>query len=370
MRETGVDEATLQNPFDGALRPRGRNALERFLHISRPGLAVPAIRALLGDNPPGECHSTAISDILRSYGVSGKAARGVLCKVWKEALGAFLRDDTLSSSESDYLRSLKCLLALPDSDTDRAFGEIARPRYRKALAVALEDGVLSADEKQRLENLQRVLRIAPEVRTKILGEEAAPVLQRVLDGAIADRRLSAAEEALLDSICENLGVQLQLDAKTRATMERYKLLWRIENGDIPVIPAPIHLQRAESCFFAAPAQWLEWRKRTRTVGYASSGVSFRIMRGVYYRVGASRPHRVTTEGMEVIDVGSVVITNKRVVFDGQRKNGTWRLTSLLGFEAYSDGFGLEKSTGRCPAFQIDGDAEMAAIILGAALARA
>jgi hypothetical protein len=370
MGTNGNSAPGLQSPFADATPPRARNALERFLHIGRSGLASAAVRALLSENQRSECQPAAVSEVLRSYGVSGNKARDALRSVWKEALASFLDDGAVSDAELAYLQQLKCLLVLPDSVTDAAMAELVDPKYRDALEKALEDGVLSPAEKEHLSALQRALRIPQATRNRILGEEAGPLLQRVLKGLMADQRISDDDEAVLKHVCENLGVEMRLDATTKATLDRYKLFWRIENGHFPEIEAPVHLYKGEACYFVAPGRWAEWRSRTHTVGYSSSGVSFRVMRGVYYRVGASHPHRVTTEGLEAVDTGSVIITSRRVIFDGDRKNGNWRLASLLGFEAYADGFSLEKASGRNPVFQITGDAELAAVILGASLARA
>ena len=95
----------------------------------------------------------------------------------------------------------------------------------------------------------------------------------------------------------------------------------------------------------------------------------RVVRGVYYRIGASSPRRVTTEGLTTLDSGDLYITNKRVVFNGARRNLTLKLDTLLAFQAFSDGFALEKQSGKSPHFILRGDAELANVILGAALAR-
>ena len=142
----------------------------------------------------------------------------------------------------------------------------------------------------------------------------------------------------------------------------------VENGDIPIVDVPIQLQRGEVCHFVTPASWHEFRKSTRTVGYYSQGVSLRIARGVYYRVGASRPQRVTTEGLTEIDAGTLYLTSKRVLFDGATKNSSIRLSNLIGYEVYSDGLKLEKGSGRSPYLLFEGDAELAAVILGRLLA--
>jgi hypothetical protein len=62
-----------------------------------------------------------------------------------------------------------------------------------------------------------------------------------------------------------------------------------------------------------------------------SGFSFRIAKGVRHNVGGTRGH--FEQGAEVIspvDVGNVLVTDKRVVFTGERKAREWQFAKLLG----------------------------------------
>ncbi len=64
----------------------------------------------------------------------------------------------------------------------------------------------------------------------------------------------------------------------------------------------------------------------------SQGVSFRIAKGVSYRVGQSRG--TFTPGVEqeaTIDVGIFVITNQRCSFSGTKRSVEWAYSKLLGF---------------------------------------
>jgi hypothetical protein len=72
-----------------------------------------------------------------------------------------------------------------------------------------------------------------------------------------------------------------------------------------------------------PGQW---------VG-GSSGFSFRVMKGVRYNVGRSRG--TYSPGAEVatsIAVGTVTITNQRVVFQSDREAREFSFTKLLGYQ--------------------------------------
>jgi hypothetical protein len=98
-------------------------------------------------------------------------------------------------------------------------------------------------------------------------------------------------------------------------------------------PLALQLRRGERAFYVvsnaalveprrAPGQW---------VG-RSSGWSFRVARGVYYRVGASRGTYVPgQEQQTVVDYGTATITNQRATFQGGRQAREWQFAKLLGY---------------------------------------
>lgn len=71
----------------------------------------------------------------------------------------------------------------------------------------------------------------------------------------------------------------------------------------------------------------------------SQGLSLRVAKGVTYRVGASRGHYVPgPESPTPVDVGTVLITDQRVVFRGERQSREWKFAYLTGLEHSDEGF--------------------------------
>jgi len=65
----------------------------------------------------------------------------------------------------------------------------------------------------------------------------------------------------------------------------------------------------------------------------SRGVSVRVMKGVSYRVGAHRGEYVPRPHVQkVVDTGTAVITNHRVVFQGAGKTREWAFSKLIGID--------------------------------------
>ncbi|HEX2785816.1 MAG TPA: hypothetical protein VHN36_19745 [Ilumatobacteraceae bacterium] len=79
------------------------------------------------------------------------------------------------------------------------------------------------------------------------------------------------------------------------------------------------------------------RGPTQWVG-GSQGVSFKLIKGVRYRVGGTRGHVVQGEERPVvIDTGTGVVTNQRMVFIGDKRSTEWAYAKLLGFSLEQDG---------------------------------
>ncbi len=63
----------------------------------------------------------------------------------------------------------------------------------------------------------------------------------------------------------------------------------------------------------------------------TAGVSFRIMKGVYYRVGQQRGTYVSgPEQQTLVDQGTAVVTNQRIVFMGPKYTREWHFSKLIG----------------------------------------
>lgn len=346
-----------------------RSLLERLFRKPAASRARVALENLLAMATPSQVASTAAERIRRENCLSEDEWRTVCHQAFGTAYHACVRDDLLSEAEVKYLADLRRLLDIGEDVVSQLERETILPRYQAAVVEVLADNRVTSEERARLDALSSALRISPAIAREAFATKAGAVLQSTLGAALADRRLTPEEFLHFSELAKEFGIEPSFGDATLKLMHRYSLFWRIEQGDIPVTDVPINLQKGEVCYFRAPAQWLEYRKQVRTVGYYSQGVSVRVMRGVYYRVGGSRPQRITTEGLTTLDTGDLYITNKRVIFDGTRRNLSLKLNTLLSFEAFSDGLALEKPSGKSPHFIVDGDAELANVILGAVLAR-
>ena len=151
------------------------------------------------------------------------------------------------------LRHIRYVLGLDDAAAKETELEVLRELYRAALRHALLDGVLTDAEKEKLTRASATFGLAEAERDAFYKEEVHAVVQQAFNDAIKDRRLTADEEQRLMAMRANLDVTWTHDADTQKLVDRFKLLAKIESGDLPPVAAPVRLQRGETCHAVFPS---------------------------------------------------------------------------------------------------------------------
>lgn len=118
----------------------------------------------------------------------------------------------------------------------------------------------------------------------------------------------------------------------------------------------LNLQKNEGIIWAFPnTEYLEDKTRRSYVG-RSTGISVRIMKGVYYREGAFRGHPVEHTERVSYGKGVLVVTNKHIYFQGQGKSFRIPFAKIVSFEPYSNGIGVMRDAATAkPQLFINGD---------------
>lgn len=188
--------------------------------------------------------------------------------------------------------------------------------WESSVEQFLEDGILDVKEEERLVKFQEHFSLSEfELNEKgaLSKTVKAAVLRDVLNGIIPQRM----------SVDGNL---------------------------------PINFQKGEQVVWAFPkSMYLEDKIRRKFVG-GSQGVSLRVMKGVYYRVGAFKGHAVESTERVHIDTGWVVVTNKNLYFAGPKKSVRVPYTKIVSFEPFSNGIGVMRdATTAKPQIFVTGD---------------
>ena len=180
---------------------------------------------------------------------------------------------------------------------------------------------------------------------------------------LEDGNLEIQEEDRLTSFAEHFALtQEDLDKNGAYTkFVRGAVLRELMEGKIPkrcqpVGALPFNFQRSETLIWIFNnVAYYEDKTRRRYVG-GSQGVSFRIAKGLYYRVGSFRGHPVETTERVHVDTGILAVTTKHIYFHGSTKSFRVRFDKIVSFTPYSDGIGIQRDASTAkPQVFITGD---------------
>lgn len=275
-----------------------------------------------------------------------------------------LADKVLNDDELKSLNHLKHILNLDNKTIDKLHVKIGENIYKKSFQEAVADGRLTKSEEDFLAKLESTLRLPKELADKISSETRIAYIENYVEQIVADQRLSPIEEEELQAVANSLNVNIQLTDKTKEQFRKLKLYWTLENLDLPTIQSDIAIQKSEVLHIRIPSvNWYELRSVRQRVSYSGYSTSFKVAKGFYLRSGNYRRQSYSVDTMKLIDIGTLYMTNKRIIFTGTKKNSTIRIDKILNFTPYTDGVEIGKETGKSPTLQMTQDADIFCMIL-------
>jgi len=171
-----------------------------------------------------------------------KALQGLYCRFLKYCFN----DRILSNHEIEQLAQLKLLFGINDKMIDQIHKDVYLEVFNESVDEVIKDGKMDEKEKEFLEKLQTQLKLPDDIARNIYSKKATTYLETYLKNAISDERLSPDEDKQLQAIAQNLGVTLEIDERTKEFLDRFRLYWLIENGEIPIVEADINLQKKKN----------------------------------------------------------------------------------------------------------------------------
>lgn len=232
---------------------------------------------------------------------------------------ACLDDQAVSEDEARYLFALRRVLDIGEDDVMGLEVELVHPIYQRLLNEALADGQLSLEERKRLERLAADLRIGRSLTTSMEETSSQAAFKNLIEVVLADRLLTTDERARLESVTTDL--KFTLDEQTQVKLNRAFLRWYFgTQSDLPALEVPITLADEERCHFFCSVAWQEMRKQRQ---YGSS-----------------------VDALTTIDVGTIYVTNKRLLFDGDAKNTSIKYNALQSLILHQDCVQFERASGR------------------------
>ena len=174
----------------------------------------------------------------------------------------------------------------------------------------------------------------------------------------SDKELDIQEITALNKLQEGLSLsnsEVQYDEKVKP----YIYVQAIRNNKLPVVKLDntegIILKNGETVHFVDGAILKEMR--SVSVGYSggSQGVSIRIAKGVYYRVGGTRGHIMKEDQLVQTSMGIFLITNQRIILKPssvEYKSLEIPLNKIFSYSCYENGVAIYKE-GRDKAYFLE-----------------
>lgn len=240
-----------------------------------------------------------------------------------------------------------------------------RRLYRQHLERALADGILSEREAEELEGL-RAQRDLSDTEVRMV---AVSLYRRALRDAIADSRITRQEDEALQRLRAQLGLTDTDLARDLGQLQRIRLLAGVERGELPQIEPPVELNDDEICHWTIHARLAE-QLVVPGRGTALRAVSFSLENSDPFSVTAARS--VLADSSEVLpsDLGMLVVTNRRTIFSGARRNVSIPHMKLRTLDLFADGVALDETDPAHTSFFLVSDPELtAAVLLSAARKR-
>jgi hypothetical protein len=246
-------------------------------------------------------------------------------KIYYNTLCTAIADFDLSQSEIVKLNEIKTYFNLSDQQVLAEKNRISEKTVKNLVQKCYEDRVLTDLESKQITNIAIFLQFPLDKAEEIKNKIAFSLFNRILEEKISDNRLSPIKETELKQATRNLKIDHQsikvfLSDRKIKSLQHAKLLWNLDHGIFPVIHNPsITLARDEQCYLNVNATLIENKLVHAGYSRTSTGVSFRVMKGVNARIGGGR-YRPVKENIREIHPGTLYLTNSRIVFNAGGKS--------------------------------------------------
>jgi hypothetical protein len=228
---------------------------------------------------------------------------------------------------------------------------LKRRKLRKATQAALRDGMLDASEKKQLVGMANELRVGTraidEVRHADFLKRVQPIIKRVNQL----QRMTNNDLSEIYSIADKLGVEPDIN-------QNLEMCWLLnaweqsEDEPPPNVSSDAILSKGEVCHFCQKSEWLKHKVVKQRVGYSGFSASIKIVKGVRYRVGNVRPVYKEHSQLESQAGGTLHVTKKRLMFDGEGRSTSIQLNKIVGVQGFSDGIEVSKASGKDDYFKL------------------
>jgi hypothetical protein len=240
--------------------------------------------------------------------------------------------------------------------------------FRQRLIEVCSDGKITEAELELINNLAEEYNIEEEDFKKVNSAAYDVAFKAIIsDGVITEQ-----EEIDIIETQQILMVTDQQIPKQLAVLRKHQELRNIQKGILPSVNSSgLILQDGEQVHFMGRVDLLEERVVSRKYQGGSSGVNFRVAKGVSFKVGQQKGRSVSEKGIVTVDEGEFYVTNKRLVYKGGKKNFSLTFSQLVGYEVFKSGIDISANKGNTKMlrFTESFDPDMLELLINVAITR-
>ena len=240
----------------------------------------------------------------------------------------------------------------------------ARALYQRRLEDALADGTLTPDEVAELEGLK----LAKDLSQAEVRMAALAIYRGALRQVLADDHLGEDEDLALQELQAQLGLTDEELARDHLQLSRLRLMAQVEAGTLPDIDPPIPLVPHEHCHWVVQASFAE-RIGTGGRPHDLRGIRLPLAGSEPFHVDGERDALRPDESILPIDIGILVVTSRRLVFQGAKRTVSIPHARVEAVMLYEDGFLVQEIGGGSRGFLLVDDADLTVAVLRQAARR-
>jgi hypothetical protein len=191
-----------------------------------------------------------------------------------------------------------------------------------------------------LTSLQENSGLPLSICNTLIAEEINKTLKQLLN----KENINKEELDYILKLTSSLNYCLQ-DIEKIEIRRKYSLWQLIDNQSLPVYKAglvELPLKKGEVVHFCEPANLKKYKNKMTKFDYHGPSLRIRICKGFSYKFGSLNTNIKTETYVENEDAGKFYITNKRVIFVGNKNNFSYYFSQILKSELINVGLVFQK----------------------------
>lgn len=188
------------------------------------------------------------------------------------------------------------------------------------------------------------------INNSFLSQIYCDTFDNAIDNYLNDGVINSIERATAARFIQFSGVPQEILNKNKSVEKivQSQIIQEVLEGKIPtprqtiIGEFPFMLSKNETVVWLFRNIILHEQKVKKEYIGRSQGMSFRIAKGVYYRVGGFKGKPIESTTMEKIACGNLCLTNKNIYFSSSQKSFKLPYNKIINLETFSNGIGVQK----------------------------